>query len=197
MHHTVEDEPGRRDQAGQLAFGAKARVVAIDRIIWIQRCSSSCSAAARPGNRSPVISGSAQSRWPPGRSRPRAWLRIAPVAGPLCTSRLRLPCRPEEVDGHPDDKRRQIRLRLCRAASAAAWRHFRVPPLVNRRRGQPDPRLPPGLLPAASPATPATRWPAPTYGLRPSSSFGTYRPDNEGRDSRPARSGDEDAQRMA
>lgn len=49
MHHTVEDEPGRRDQAGQLAFGAKARVVAIDRIIWIQRCSSSCSAAARPG----------------------------------------------------------------------------------------------------------------------------------------------------
>ena len=27
---------------------------------------------------------------------------------------VRLPCRPEEIDGHPDDKRRQLTLRLCR-----------------------------------------------------------------------------------
>jgi hypothetical protein len=98
----------------------------IERIISIQRCSSSCSAAARPGKRSPVMSGSTQSRWPPGRSSRRAWPRIAPVAGPLCTSPA-----PGRQRRRARRHRRQPRSRRCGAAGQSGQESARAASQVH------------------------------------------------------------------
>ena len=47
-----------------------------------------------------------------------------------------------------EDKRRQIRVRPCRASSATAWRRFRATPVVSHRRWAALPNVTP---PAASP----------------------------------------------